>query len=289
MKYAFYLGCLIPARELSYEVSVRKVMPELGVELVNMKGENCCAPFSVQSVDYASWMALAARNLCIAEEMGLDIMTLCNDCYESLLMMNTLLKRSPELKDKVNEILSEIGKEYKGKVGVKNLVDVLYGDVGIQKVKSVIKEPFNGLKVGAQPGCHLTKPKRIHFELLRGFNELDSLVQATGCESIPYERKEMCCGGPLRDINDDLARQVSRQKLLALKDAEVQAITTVCPFCFLQLDLGQLEIKRHFNEDYNLPVVHFIELLRMAMGMKLEDWEIKAHRIPITGILKDRL
>jgi heterodisulfide reductase subunit B len=124
-------------------------MPELGVELVNMKGENCCAPFSVQSVDYASWMALAARNLCIAEEMGLDIMTLCNDCYESLLMMNTLLKRSPELKDKVNGILSEIGKEYKGKVGVKNLVDVLYGDVGIQKVKSVIKEPFNGLKVGA--------------------------------------------------------------------------------------------------------------------------------------------
>jgi heterodisulfide reductase subunit B len=82
---------------------------------------------------------------------------------------------------------------------------------------------------------------------------------------------------------------VSRQKLLALKDAEVQAITTVCPFCFLQLDLGQLEIKRHFNEDYNLPVVHFIELLRMAMGMKLEDWEIKAHRIPITGIFKDRL
>ena len=289
MKYAFFLGCLIPARELSYEASVRKVMPELGVELIDMKGANCCAPFSIQSVDYDSWLALAARDLCIAEEMGLDVMTLCNDCYESLLMVNTLLKRKPELKDRTNQILSDVGKEFKGKVEVKNLVDVLYGDVGLEKVKNAIKEPINGLKVGTQPGCHLTKPKRIHFELLRGFNELDELVQATGVESIPYERKEMCCGGPLRDINDDLSRKISRLKLMALKDAEVQAVVTVCPFCFLQLDLGQLEVKRHFNEEYNLPVVHFIELLRMGMGMKLEDWEIKAHRIPITDLFKGRL
>jgi len=289
MKYAFFLGCLIPARELSYEVSVRKTMPELGVELVDMKAANCCAPFSIQSVDYDSWLALAARDLCIAEEMGLDIMTLCNDCYESLLMVNNLLKKNPELKDRANQILSEVGKEFKGKIEVKNLVDVLHGDVGIDKVKNAIKEPIDGLKVGAQPGCHLTKPKRIHFELLRGFNELDALIQATGAESVPYERKEMCCGGPLRDINDDLSRSISRDKLRALKDAEVQAAVTVCPFCFLQLDLGQLEVKRHFNEEYNLPVVHFIELLRLGMGMKLEDWEIKAHRIPITELFKGRL
>lgn len=289
MKYAFFLGCLIPARELSYEVSVRKVMPELGVELVDMKGANCCAPFSIQSVDYASWLALAARDLAIAEEMGMDVMTLCNDCYESLLMVNNTLKRNKELRDKVNENLSEVGKEFKGKIDVKNLVDVLYGDVGLSKVKNAIKEPISGIRVGAQPGCHLTKPKRIHYEILRGFHELDSLVEATGVESIPYERKEMCCGGPLRDINDDMARQISRQKLSALKEAEVQAIVTVCPFCFLQLDLGQLEIKRHFNEEYNLPVIHFIELLRLGMGMKLEDWEVKAHRIPITELLKDRL
>ena len=289
MKYAFFLGCLIPARELSYENSVRKTMPELGVELVDMKAANCCAPFSIQSVDYDSWLALSARDLCIAEEMGLDIMTLCNDCYESLLMVNNMLKKNSELKGRVNGILSEVDKEFKGKAEVKNLVDVLYGDVGVGKVKNAIKEPFDGLRVGAQPGCHLTKPKRIHFELLRGFNELDALVQATGAESIPYERKEMCCGGPLRDINDDLSRSISRDKLRALKDAEVQAAVTVCPFCFLQLDLGQLEVKRHFNEEYNLHVVHFVELLRLGMGMKLEDWEIKAHRIPITDLFKGRV
>lgn len=288
MKYAFFVGCLIPARELNYEVAVRKVFPLLGVNLVEMKEANCCAPFSIQSLDYASWMALAARNLAIAEEMGLDILTLCNDCYESLLMVNTILKEKKDLRNKVNETLAKVGKEFKGKTDVKHLVDVLHDDVGIKKVKDAIKAPFDGLRVGAQPGCHLTKPKRIHFEIIRGYRALDELVEATGAESVQFERREMCCGGPLRDIDDELARQVSRQKLISLKNADVQAIVTICPFCYLQLDTGQLEVKRHFNEEYNLPVLHFIELLKMAMGMKLEDWEIKSHRVPIDNIIKGR-
>jgi len=32
-------------------------------------------------------------------------------------------------------------------------------------------------------------------------------------------------------------------------------------------------------------VLSFAELLRVAMGMDLEDWELKAHRIPITKVL----
>lgn len=289
MKYAFFLGCLIPARELSYETSVRKVLPALGIELVDMKGANCCAPFSIQSLDHASWLALAARNLSIAEEMGLDVLTLCNDCYESLLMVNNTLKQDPNLKNNVNEILSEVGKEYKGKADVKHLVDVLYDDVGVDKLKNAVKDPLMKLRVATQPGCHLTKPKRLHLGFRKELGALDELVRATGAETVDYDRREMCCGGPLRDIDDELSRTVARQKLMDIKKADVQGIVTVCPFCFLQFDLGQLEIKRHFKEEYNLPVLHFVELLRMAMGMKLESWEIKSHRIPLSSILKDRL
>jgi len=288
MKYGLFWGCLIPARELSYEVSVEKVMPAFGVELIKMEETNCCAPFGIQSLDYISWLALAARNLCIGEEMGVDIMTLCNDCYESLLMVNTILKAHPEIKNQVNEILAEVGKEYKGKVDVKHMIDVLYDDIGVKKVKDAVKKPLTGLKVATQPGCHLTKPKRIHFEI-REFDALDELVRATGAQTISYERREMCCGGPLRGINDELARDVARIKLINMKNAGAECIVTVCPFCFVEFDLGQLEIRRHFKEEYNLPVLHFAELLRMAMGMKLDDWEIKSHRTPLEPILKGRL
>jgi heterodisulfide reductase subunit B len=257
----------------------------LGIELVEMKDANCCAPFSIQSVDYMSWLALAARNLAIAEQMGLNILTLCNDCYESLLMTNTILKEDKEAKEKVNEILADVGLEFKGKTNVKIFSDALYEDIGLKKVKDTIEKPFNGLRVAVQPGCHLSKPKRIHFQQWASTTALDELVEATGAKSIPYDRKEACCGGPLRGINDEVALQVAKQKLDSMKTAGVDSIVTVCPFCYLELDMGQLEIKRHSGEEYNLPVLNFAELLRVAMGMKLEDWELKAHRIPLTKIL----
>jgi heterodisulfide reductase subunit B len=286
MKYAFFAGCLIPAREPQYENSVRKIAPRLGIELVNMEGTNCCAPFGIQSLDYTSWLALAARNLCKAEEMGLNIVTLCNDCYESLLMTNVILKENKETRDKVNEVLADVGLEFKGKVDVKIFSDVLHEDVGLENVKNAVTRPFKGLRVAVQPGCHLSKPKRIHFEQWAGMTALDELVEATGAKSIAYERKEACCGGPLRGINDQVALQVAKQKLDSMKSAGVNCIVTVCPFCYLELDMGQIEIKRHTNEEYGLPVLSFAELLRLAMGMNLEDWEINAHRIPIAGILE---
>ncbi|MFQ6068323.1 MAG: heterodisulfide reductase-related iron-sulfur binding cluster, partial [Candidatus Bathyarchaeia archaeon] len=206
-----------------------------------------------------------------------------------LLMVNTILKNNRKIRNKVNEVLAEVDKEFKGKVDVKHLIDVLYENGGIEKVKNAVTQPFKELMVATQPGCHLTKPKRLHFGLFRGFTALDELVAATGAESVDYERKEMCCGGPLRDINDDLARQVAKQKLINIRNAKVDCIVTVCPFCYIELDLGQLEIKRHFNEEFNLPVLHFIELLRLAMGMKLTNAEVKTHKIPITGIIKEHM
>jgi len=168
------------------------------------------------------------------------------------------------------------------------MIDVLYDDIGLKKVKDAVKNPFTELKVATQPGCHLTKPKRIHFGV-REFDALDELVRATGAETVSYERREMCCGGPLRGINDELARDVARVKLVNMKNAGAECIVTVCPFCFVEFDLGQLEIRRHFKEEYNLPVLHFAELLRLAMGMKLDDWEIKSHRTPLEPVLKGRI
>jgi len=285
MEYAFFLGCLIPAREPQYENSVRKVASKLGIELLSMEGANCCAPFSIQSIDYTSWLALAARNLCMAEQMNLDILALCNDCYESLLATNIILKENHDIRSMVNEILAEVGLEFKGTTDVKIFTDALYEDIGLKKIKDAVTRPLTGLRVAVQPGCHLSKPKRLHFEQQSGLSALESLVGATGAKSVSYDGKEACCGGPLRGVDDETALRVAKQKLDSIKAAGVDSIVTVCPFCYRELDMGQIEIERRFNEKYDLPVMNFAELLRLAMGINLENWELKAHRIPITTIL----
>ena len=286
MKYALYLGCLIPAREIGYELSARRTLQALGVDLTDISGASCCAPFSIQSLDYLSWLALASRNLCLAEEMGLNILALCNDCYESLMMVNKILKQEKGLKDQVNEILSKVGKEFKGKVEVKHMIDVLYEDVGLDKMADFVKRPLKGLRVATQPGCHLVRPRMLHGGIGLEFEALDQLVKILGAEPVSYERRDVCCGGPLRDIDDDLARSLSRDKLASIKKANIDCLITVCPFCYIQFDLGQMELQSLRKEEFNVPVLHFTELLSLAMGFDPTDVELKEHRIPITKLLQ---
>jgi len=86
MKYALFLGCLIPTRVPQIEVSCRKVFPELGVEFVEGHAFSCCpnTPY-IKPLDDEGWTYLAARNLAIAEEAGLEIVSPCPGCSNTLI------------------------------------------------------------------------------------------------------------------------------------------------------------------------------------------------------------
>lgn len=83
-RYAIFLGCTIPARQPNYELSARKALAKLEIELVDLPNMTCCCPPPVQSIDLEASLAVAAYNLCLAEEAGLNIVTLCSGCFESL-------------------------------------------------------------------------------------------------------------------------------------------------------------------------------------------------------------
>jgi heterodisulfide reductase subunit B len=56
-----------------------------------------------------------------------------------------------------------------------------------------------------------------------------------------------------------------------MRDAEADIILTACPFCHLQLDLGQLEVNNFYKDDigepFSIPVIYITQLLGVAMGM----------------------
>ncbi|NIM45244.1 MAG: CoB--CoM heterodisulfide reductase subunit B [Nitrososphaeria archaeon] len=286
MKYAFYLGCLIPARAVHCEHSAKSVLTALGVDLEYMQDTTCCGPFTVQSLDYLSWLSMAARNICIAEEMNLDILTLCNDCYESLLMANEILKEDEETRGRVNEVLSDVDKEFKGGIDVKHLVEVISEDIGLEKIREAVTHPFRDLRVTTHAGCHLVRPRSLHTDIQSGFQVLDDLVEVTGARVVDYDYKEVCCGGPLKFMEDEISTELTRQKLVSFKRANVQCVVTVCPFCFTRFDLGQVEIRRLFKERYDLPVIYLMELLSLAMNLKLMESDFRWHKIKIDEIVK---
>lgn len=285
--FALYLGCTIPARQPNYELSSRKALEKLGIELVELDKTTCCAPPPIESVDLKSSLALAAYNVCLAEEQDLDIVTLCNGCFQSLAKANSLLKQDEHLRKDINIILSRAGKEFQGNKEVKHYLQVFIQDVGIEKIRKNVVKPLSGLRVASFYGCHIIRPSTfLKFDDAERPRILDDLVEATGAKSIEYGNKLKCCGGLLRGHADDLALEMVKDKVINISNAKVDCSVTVCPFCFIALDIGQFQINRQFHENYEIPVLHYPELLCLALGVEPKEIAMQNRRIKVDKLLK---
>ena len=284
VKFLFFKGCTIPSKLPNIEKLALEVLPELGIELEESDQFSCCPdPIQVQGANQYFWLASAARNIAIAEEQGFNIITLCNGCLNTLSIVNHKLKNDPKLKAAVNKVLNAIGKEYKGTVEIKHLLQVLKEDIGFDKLRDMITRPLTGLKVAGHPGCHLLCPEEII-----GFDDAtdpifyDKFIESLGATPIDYITKTNCCGVSLALAGDkEGSNKAIRDKIVDMKESGAELISTGCPFCFTQYDMGQITASRTFPElkESKLPVLYAIELLGMALGKSLEDIGYTTHKI----------
>jgi len=286
LEYLFYLGCLIPYRLVSYEISARKVLSKLGVKIIEMPDFNCCG-FPIAPVNYELALSLAARNLCLAEQQKLDILTLCNGCFGTLNEANHLLKENRNLRDKINQHLQSIGMEFKGEVSVKHIVHLLTEDIGLEKLGEYVSNPLSGIRVAQHTGCHLVRPAK---KVNRGDNPeephmLKDLIRVTGAECVEYMDEAECCGNTIIGLNEKVPFELAKEKLERVKAAGAQALITVCPSCHMMYDFNQPRIERTFNEKINLPVLHYTQLLGLAMGFQPEELRLNQLRVKPVDLL----
>lgn len=284
-EYAFFLGCIAPNRYPGCEASAIKTSEKVGIKLLPLNGASCCpAPGAFGSADLKIWYAMAARNVVLAEEMKKDIALICNGCYKSIYEVNEILKHDDELRDGVNEVLAEADLEFKGTIDVWHLAELYYDPkiCGLDKIAESVVRPLTGARIAVHYGCHLMKPKKErHFGNTDNPMWIEELVGALGAEPIQYRNKMLCCGagGGVRGFDLTHAIDITNEKLINLMEAGADALTEVCPFCQLQYDRGQVEIKEKFGQDYGLPVLHFNELLGLAQGMSPQELALDLHAI----------
>jgi heterodisulfide reductase subunit B len=276
---------VIPQKENAYELSSRKVAEKLGIELVDLEGANCCG-FFLASVDYLGGVVLAARNLCLAEELGHDLTVLCNGCFGHLTRVRWELQKNKELFNEVNSILGEINKNYSGSSDVEHFVQALLQDIGVSKIKDTIVKPLTKLRVAPFYGCHILKPSdEIQFDNPEDPKLLDSLISVTGAKCVDYMERRTCCGGPVVGIDEKLSLRIGRQILKSVQRVGADLIVTNCPFCHLQFDLNQFAIEEEYSEEYQIPVLHYPQLLGLAQGFTPEELGLYENRVPVDKIL----
>lgn len=272
LKYAFFSGCNIPVRLPHIEAVSRKVCQLLGIELVDLNFSCCPYMGSVRDIDDLDWLVMAARNLVLAEEAKLPIISLCTGCTMTLTEAKHRLD-DRELRDKVNERLSAIGKEYKGKAKVEIFAKVMYDNKDL--IYSSLKREIP-LTVATHSGCHILQPSSIlQFDDSTNPKKLDELVEALGADTIDYRKKANCCGALAFNEHKDASYKIMKDKIDDMGDAD--CITVLCPSCFSHYDRNQRLAVKQLGGEVK-PVIYYTQLLGLALGMDAEEAQLKANR-----------
>lgn len=287
MKYAYFPGCSIKSTAQDYGISCKTVSKLLDIELVEIPDWNCCGAMdAVYAYDPILSISLSARNLALAQNMKMDIVTLCSACYFTLSRANKMLHENHELKEKVVEKLGKVGLEYGGDVKVRHYLDILVNDVGFDKIASHVKSRLDGLRVASYYGCMLVRPPDIvSFDNPEHPQSMDKLVETLGGKPTNYVDKVRCCGASLGLTEEEVMMKMTKELLLSAKKSDADCMIVPCPMCHLNLDARQKDIESFFDLNIELPVLYFTQLIGIAFGLSPKKLALDKNFVSPTALL----
>jgi heterodisulfide reductase subunit B2 len=284
MKYAYYPGCSSHSTARDMHESSIAVAAALGIELAEIKGWTCCGASAAHQTDRVLAASLAAANLALCKEMGLDMVVNCAACYSRSKFANYEVSNYPAMRESVGKAL---GKPYDGSVPVRHFVEVLTKDFGTAKLRKSLKQSLNGLKVACYYGCYLVRPPEVtQFDNPENPTILESLVEVMGGESLEWPGKVDCCGGGLNLTRTDITIQRSKAIIDMAKEAGAECITVACPMCQTSLDLRQKDIEKATGKRYDMPIVYITQLLGICLGISPKELGFDRLMVPPTAVLK---
>jgi heterodisulfide reductase subunit B len=281
------MGCVIPNRLPYMEVAMRETLRHFEIETHDIKGFTCCPnPLTLPHIDHRASLAISARNLAVAEEQGMNILTPCNGCFEMLKGSAVRLQEDKNLLEEINGILAKTGHHYKGTVRVKHFIQLLFEDIGLGSIAESVVHPLNDLIVAVHVGCHMLRPSNLlNVDDAQRPTILHQLVRALGAKTVQFPDEMDCCGYGTRPADRELASQMAGIKLENMKQAGAEALVLICPACTLQFDLMQRLALRNFEDKTPIPVFYYPELLNLALGTPPQKLGFKQHRVDVQPVL----
>jgi len=254
---SYYPGCALHGTAREYDESVRGVAHLLDVELRELEDWTCCGASSAHYRDEGLSVALAARNLAIAEKSDRELLVPCVACY------NRLKTAEREGKDHPGKLSTP----YRGKVAIRYALDFFCAEPLLQAAEKKLTKPLSGLKVVCYYGCLAVRPPKLtEISAYENPEHMDRLMERLGAETIPWSYKTDCCGASLVMTRPDIVKKLSGRLLQMAQEAEADCIVTGCPLCQPNLDTRQEEMEKETGNRYRLPIFYFTELMGLALG-----------------------
>lgn len=277
MKVSYYPGCSLHATGKEYDQSMKAVSRALGIEIKEVDDWSCCGASSAHSTNFDLSIALPARNLIAAQKDALDVMVPCAACFNRFKMAEHHLKVDDKLKTKIEDV---VGGKYQPNFAIRNPVDIIYNDIGIEALKGKTKKDLGGLKPVSYYGCLLLRPPEVcEFDDYENPYMMDKILTAIGTDVKNWSYKTDCCGGSLAISKTKIVVDMCDNLMSAAREAGANCVVTACPLCMANLDMRP-------SRKLRLPVFYFTELISLAMDLPEAKDTFKSHIFDPQPLLK---
>ncbi len=287
-QFAYYPGCIAEFSSKELNATTQALAPMLDIDLVPMPGATCCGAGDIAEAKPNLYLTLNVRILSEAEEMGHDVLTICNVCTLNLRRANKMVKEDARLLEQVNGELVKAGsRPYAGSVDVTHLLWYISTEEGLAQLEKQGPRGLNGLRVAPYYGCQLLRPSSVMgFEDPDKPQSMERLIRALGGEVADYEAKSKCCGFPIILAREQVALKESHVALSQARDAGADCMVTPCPLCHLAMDAYQRKAEIANDTEYNMPVLHLPQLLGLALGLGQDVLQFKRHMVSLDRVLE---
>jgi heterodisulfide reductase subunit B len=289
VKHAYYPGCSLEAGSAAYDMSVRAVAAELGIELEEIDDWNCCGATEYFTQDEMVATSVIARNLALIGSDVEDVVAPCAACFLNLKKTDVLMQEHPDMKAKINEALAAGGLNYQpGSVRVRHLLELIHTEIGETTLKEKMVQPLNGLRVAPYYGCQVVRPYN-GFDNTEYPMKMDEMFAWFGAEIVDYPVKAHCCGGHMTQISEAAAFELIRRLLQSAVDYKADVLICMCPMCQLNLDAYQDSVNDFFKESFRVPIIFFTQLLGVALGIDMEKLGIGKELVAAGPVIQAKL
>jgi heterodisulfide reductase subunit B len=289
MKIGIYPGCSLTGSSRDYNESVYAIAEAFDMELVQVPDWNCCGATAAHNLNKELSLALPARILALAEKAGLnEILVPCAACYSRLVVTQHELKKDPELKNRICEV---IGMDYRGTSAIMNVIEWIDKYI-TPKLEGRIQKPFSH-KVACYYGCLLVRPDKVlNYDRAEDPQTIDIVMKKTGADPVDYPYKTECCGAGFSISRTDIVSKLSGKIIEDAEHRGAEAIMVACPMCHSNLDMRRGDINKYWKKEFNIPVLFVTQAIGLAIGLPESKLGLKRHFVEVklkSEIVKDNL
>ena len=274
MKLSFYPGCSLEGMAVDYARSIDAVFQALDIDLIEIDDWSCCGATAAHSLSEAMSVILPARNLYAAEQMGLDIVSCCANCFNRLRFSQQMIQKR----------VLDIPWPVTGDLRIHDMTRFLAEPNMIQQIEKRVLKPLSGLKLVCYYGCQMVRPPRITgYTDYENPQTLDRISAATGAHVIDWSYKSTCCGASIGIARKEIGDSLTKRLLDKARRAGAEAIVVSCPLCQSNLDMIQKD-----RLGIPLPIFYFTELLRLSFSDRGNPKWFKMHFTNPVPMLKKK-